>query len=447
MRCTGRSSVSAAICSHRSLAAPPSAAKTRADRKAAFGEDLDMVAEAENDPLQRRAPDIGDAVIEAQPDQRAAGMRIVERRLLPRACRAGTGPRRRPAWRRPAGRDGGAASRPPPPRPPPRPPPSADQPVEEAAARRHAAIGEIEAGHDVVVDEQPPVGDRLVGRQQDVPRAAELEHQVAVARRAADEGRGDMVGAAGNDRRPGLEPGVGGRRRRRSRRRPRGWLADRRQQARIDAGERDQLGIVAPVGDGRRTRPRAPSYARPGGCRTGAAVMKSEAPTTWRAAAKAAGSCRAQPHQLRPDQLLAVAGARQREESLLRHAAAKALELLDRPGVVLLDAAAEQAARRASSSTTAGSMPVTPTPAIVAGGEPRGQHGSGRWRRRCATIPRDPPPPSSAGRNGAWPAGSRPRARRRSIVDHHADRRGRADVEPEQERQGQSLSAACAPCP
>jgi hypothetical protein len=68
--------------SQRSLAAPPSQAKTRVDAKAALGEDLDMVAEAEDDALQRRPPDMGEAVMQAEAEERAAGMGVLQRRLL-----------------------------------------------------------------------------------------------------------------------------------------------------------------------------------------------------------------------------------------------------------------------------------------------------------------------------------------------------------------------------
>ena len=51
-----------------------------------------------------------------------------------------------------------------------------------------------------------------------------------------------------------------------------------------------------------------------------------------------------QPHQLGADQLLAVAGPGQRQEFRLRHSGGEALELADRPRIVLLDAAAEHGA-------------------------------------------------------------------------------------------------------
>ena len=43
---------------------------------------LDVMAEAEDDPFQRRAPDMGEAVVQPKSDQRAARMRIVQRGLL-----------------------------------------------------------------------------------------------------------------------------------------------------------------------------------------------------------------------------------------------------------------------------------------------------------------------------------------------------------------------------
>ena len=390
-----------------------------------------MVAEAEDDTLQRRAPDVGDAVIEAQPDQRPAGMRIVERRLLPQHVgqeqhgavgRQGSGQPVEMAVRRLARgrRDRCFARR-----------HGADQPVEEAAARRHAAIGEIEAGHDVVVDEQPPVGDRLVGRQQDVPRAAELEHQVAVARGAADEGRGDVVGAAGDHRRAGPEPGMGGRRRAdRADHRVAG--ADRRQQVGIDAGERDQLGIVAPLGNRHEA-----GLERPVMLDLDAAgqALRDEVGGADDLARRREGRrlVPAQPHQLRPDQLLAVAGARQGEEALLRHAAAKALELLDRPGVVLLDAAAKRppgGVEQDHCRQHAGD----PDPDDVGGGD------AGAAQQRPADVADIAPPflgvflrpVGMVGMERRRPALDRQRVA--GIVDHHADRRGRADVEAEQER-------------
>ena len=70
-----------------------------------------------------------------------------------------------------------------------------------------------------------------------------LMHQVAVVRRAADEGRGDVVGAAGDDRHAFRQPEVP----RRLRQETADDLlapADRRQQRRVDLRQREQARVV-----------------------------------------------------------------------------------------------------------------------------------------------------------------------------------------------------------
>ena len=57
----------------------------------------------------------------------------------------------------------------------------------------------------MVVEEQAGVGLCVVGRGQDVDRAAELEQNVAGADHARAERRGDMVRRAADDPRSGLE--------------------------------------------------------------------------------------------------------------------------------------------------------------------------------------------------------------------------------------------------
>src|SRR5882762_7986245 len=50
--------------------------------EATFSEDLDMMTEAEDHALERRAPDMRQAVMQPQPDDGAACIGIMQRRLL-----------------------------------------------------------------------------------------------------------------------------------------------------------------------------------------------------------------------------------------------------------------------------------------------------------------------------------------------------------------------------
>src|SRR5262245_14813880 len=51
-------------------------------RKSAFGEHINMVAHAEHDPLERRAPDVANAMMQAETHESTFGIGIHERRLL-----------------------------------------------------------------------------------------------------------------------------------------------------------------------------------------------------------------------------------------------------------------------------------------------------------------------------------------------------------------------------
>ena len=55
------------------------AGKDAGDGEATLGEDLDVMTEAEDDPFQRRPPDMGQAVMQAEADQGAAGMGVLQR--------------------------------------------------------------------------------------------------------------------------------------------------------------------------------------------------------------------------------------------------------------------------------------------------------------------------------------------------------------------------------
>ena len=97
-----------------------------------------------------------------------------------------------------------------------------------------------------MVDEQAAVGDRPVGGKQDVRRPAEFEHQIAVPPRPADEGRGDMVGAARNHRDSGRQTEMA-RRRRGDGADDLMALADGREDGPVDAGQRQQPVVVDAV--------------------------------------------------------------------------------------------------------------------------------------------------------------------------------------------------------
>ena len=58
----------------------------------------------------------------------------------------------------------------------------------------------------MVVEEQARIGPRLIGRGQDVDRAAEFEQHVAGADDAGAKRGRDVVGGAADDRRSGFNP-------------------------------------------------------------------------------------------------------------------------------------------------------------------------------------------------------------------------------------------------
>ena len=88
------------------------------------------------------------------------------------------------------------------------------EPVEAGAAGRHAAVRDEQARHQVVVEIEPRVGRRPVGRHQDVDRTAELQEHVGLPRQPRGKGRGDEVGRTADDRRADGEAGLCGRLRR-----------------------------------------------------------------------------------------------------------------------------------------------------------------------------------------------------------------------------------------
>ena len=118
-----------------------------------------MVAKAEHDALERRAPDVAEAVVQAEADQRAARMAGRAAGSSRRGSRAAGSGRRRPAAPRGEAVEGGmgrhsggcgvaraAAGE------------LAHDPVEHRARARHAAVRHEQAGHDVIVEEQARVG-------------------------------------------------------------------------------------------------------------------------------------------------------------------------------------------------------------------------------------------------------------------------------------------------
>ena len=106
---------------------------------------------------------------------------------------------------------------------------------------------------------------------------------------------------------------------------------------------------------------------------------------------------RSQPHQLRSDQLLAVAGAGQTTGKRTRPSRAILLQL----GVARASFCWMRAAQRPS-----GSIEQDDRRQHAGDADGRDRHlrpwrqGRGRSRRRCATTPRCPPPPSWRGRSG-----------------------------------------------
>ena len=151
---------------------------------------------------------------------------------------------------------------------------------------------------------------------------------------------------------------------------------------------------------------------------------------------KTSGSWRSIHRSLRRDELLIDAVSGLGEKGLLVDPGA-APRPRAAPRVALLDARPQQSPC-VSSRTTAGSIPVTPTAATSAGESPLRASVRARFRRRWPTIAPDPPRPS----RHVESAKRRPRgeAERRSGTDQDADRRGRTDVEAENERHGGSVT-------
>ena len=81
----------------------------------------------------------------------------------------------------------------------------AHEPIERRAARRHASVGNEQAGLQMVVEKQARIGARPVGRCQNVDRAAEFEQHVAIADDSRAERGGDVVRGAADDRRSGFQ--------------------------------------------------------------------------------------------------------------------------------------------------------------------------------------------------------------------------------------------------
>ena len=323
--------------------------------------------------------------------------------------------------------------------------PVPDDPVQEAAARRHAAIREIEARHDVVVDEQPSIGDRTPRRQQDVAGAAEFEDEVPVPRGAANEGGGDMIGAAGHHRRASFEAGVcrGG------------WsdgpddgLAppDRGQQPLGDAGKADQPVVIGAGRDVDETGLQCPVVLDLEAAAEPAGDVVRRAADLHRPG-KMVRLVVPKPHQFRPDQLLAEAGSRKPEESAFIHAQAKGIEFARRPGVVLLDAAAEGEAvpiQQNDGRQHAGNASAADLVRINAA-----------FRQQPAADFAAVPPPLL--RIFLGPVGVvgieryRPALERKGlagIIDDDADGGRRADVEPQQvAHSAGDFSGSCRLCP
>ena len=153
---------------------------------------LDMMRDRVGVGLEQRPPQMADVVREREPVECRARAGIVDRRLFAEkigrddepvaAGGSRIGEPVEPLMDRDAGRFGGrgfAGGE------------LAREPVERGASGRHAAVGDEEPGLEMVVEEQPRVGPCVVGRGQDVDRAAEFEQHVAGADDARAERRGD----------------------------------------------------------------------------------------------------------------------------------------------------------------------------------------------------------------------------------------------------------------
>ena len=137
----------------------------------------------------------------------------------------------------------------------------AHEPVERGAAGRHASVGDEQPGLQMIVEEEARIGARVIGRGQDIDRAAEFEQHVAGADDPRAKRGGDMVGRAADDWRSRLQSAF--------RRAPLRHFAEdfvrgdfARQRGARDMRQRDQRVVDRARLRGRRTRPPAPSSAR-----------------------------------------------------------------------------------------------------------------------------------------------------------------------------------------
>ncbi len=409
-------------------------------RQAQLLAELDMLAKAEGDALQGGPPDMADAVVQAEPDQRAARRRIVQRGLL--AEEIGQQDQAIGARRQSRGQPVEALER--------RLAACrgclrflrrqlSHQPVQDRAGAGHAAIGHEQAGHQVIVQKQPRVGSGRGGREQDVAGPAELQQAVAGPADPSHERGGNVVGGTRDHGRAGGE--ARGRRGRRAHR------ADDlvgpvqlRQDVRPDMAQRHQIRrdpAIRQIDEAGFQRPVALDRAASGQAPVDVVIGAEQG----RDPPEPVGLMALQPAQLRRHQLLVDAVAGAPDEGGRIDLGGERSHLGAGPAVALLDAPAQQLAlgiQQHDRRQHAGDPNRRDRGAGQAGGlqQLRNQGADIRpplLRRllgpaRLLGMERD----RAAGERQAPAFG----------VDHDADGRGRADVEPEGERHGTFCPAA-----
>jgi hypothetical protein len=157
-----------------------------------------VVAEAVGDRLEHRAKHVAARVAQVQAGEHAARVGVVDRRLLAQEVGQGNDAARARAGGVALGVQLGERRA------------AADfalEPANQAAGRGHAAVRQPAVRRQVVVQVQALVDERRLGRQQDVPRSAELDQQVALVEQARGESRRDVIGGSRDDRHAGPKAG------------------------------------------------------------------------------------------------------------------------------------------------------------------------------------------------------------------------------------------------
>ena len=152
---------------------------------AMLGEHLQVVPDAVGEALEHGPEEVPAAVAESQAGECPGRERVVDRRLLAEQVREHhDAVRARRCCRRLGVEDvqPGAAGE------------LALEPAHARTPARHAAVGQPEAGGGVGVEVEAGVEQRAIAAREHVDGSAELDEQVAVARQAGGEGRGDVVG-------------------------------------------------------------------------------------------------------------------------------------------------------------------------------------------------------------------------------------------------------------